>query len=393
MQKLNILIAGASIAGPVAAYWLARAGHTVTIVDSSKGLRSGGNGVDVREQAVPVIERMGLLEQVSAGSLNTKGFKFVTRRPDPLVVDLKALQAEVDYPDFEIPRGDLAKVLYDATANTANYRFGVSITEIDQTGRKVCVRFTNGSEDIFDLVIGADGLHSGTRRVVFGPEADHVHFKGFYFGFGSSVSTVGEEGWARFYNKPGRSLTVQAFGDRGDQVHFMFRSDKPIPYDYRDVDQQRDIVRRAFADGGWFPDELLSAIEAPDFYFDSISQTKMASWHKARVVLVGDAAYCASPASGAGALLAITGAYRLAGAIAQNSDNLSAALRLYQEKQQPLVHQKQKGLFTGITVPSTAFTIWLRNTVFSSPLARMLSGVAPRNVSALEEYDLAQEVR
>ena len=388
MHKLRILIAGASIAGPVAAYWLANAGHAVTVVDLSKGLRDGGNGVDVREQAVPVIERMGLMEKVAAGSLDTKGFKFETRRGSaPIVVNLRALQAKVSYQDFEIPRGDLARIIYDATVDAVAYRFGVAIVELEQDDAKVRVRFTDGSHGEYDLVIAADGLHSGTRRIVFGPEAEHVHFRNFYFGFGSAASALGEEGWARFYNKPGRSLSVQAFGERGDQVHFMFRAAQPIAYDYRDIDAQRDIVRKAFADGGWFPPALLSAIDAEDFYFDSISQTKMASWHKGRVVVVGDAAYCASPASGAGALLAITGAYRLAGAIAQNPDNLTAAFQLYQESQQPLVAQKQKGLFTGITVPSSAFTIWLRNIVLSSPMARMLSGVAPKNVPALEEYD------
>jgi 2-polyprenyl-6-methoxyphenol hydroxylase-like FAD-dependent oxidoreductase len=370
---------------------LAHAGHEVTVIDLSTGLRNGGNGVDVREQAVPVILGMGLVERVAAGSLDTKGFKFETCRGSaPIVVNLRALQAEVGYQDLEIPRGDLARVIHDATLEAVDYRFGVAIAELEQDHVRVRVLFTDGTNGEYDLVIGADGLHSGTRRIVFGPESEYVHFRNFYFGFGSAVSAVGEEGWARFYNKPGRSLTVQAFGERGDQGHFMFRADKPIVYDYRDVDAQRDVVRKAFVDDNWFPPELLTAIDAEDFYFDSISQVKMESWHKGRVVLVGDAAYCASPASGAGALLAITGAYRLAGAIAQYPDNLTAAFCLYQKRQQPLVAQKQKALFTGITVPSSAFTIWLRNIVLSSPLARMLSGVAPKNVPTLEEYDFGK---
>ena len=240
-----------------------------------------------------------------------------------------------------------------------------------------------------DVLVGADGIHSGVRRLVFGPEESFRVFKHHYYAVASADLAVGERLWTTFYNEPGRSAAVFRAETGQALMNFMFRSNNPLSYDYRDVAAQRRLLTEAFAGMGWHVPQLLAAADAAeDFYFDALDQVQMPSWSKGRVVLVGDAAYCASPASGAGALLALSGAYRLAGEIAVGG-SITAALDRYEAAQRPLVTQKQSGLFTNISVPRTRLGILARNMLLSTRLTSYLLGHQSDQPRSLREYAFA----
>ncbi|MDP9562975.1 UNVERIFIED_ORG: 2-polyprenyl-6-methoxyphenol hydroxylase-like FAD-dependent oxidoreductase [Rhizobium nepotum] len=393
-NRPKVLIVGASIAGPTAAFWLVRAGFDVTIVEQAPELRRGGNGVDIRSEALAVVERMGLTSAVRAKVLRIKGMRFVDHRDrERARMPLEAMERMVGSEDLEIKRGDLAELLFDATKNDVNYIFGETIETLQQDEGGVDVTFAKGSPRRFDLVIGADGLHSSVRRAVFGAESEFLKFKQHYFAFLNVDLPMGEHGWVTFYNEPGKSASIFRAEPGLGQINFMFRSDTQLNYDYRDVEKQRALLRQAFTGLGWHVPALLKKTDsAPNFYFDALAQVQMPSWSSGRVVLVGDAAYCASPASGAGALLALTGAYRLAGELATHGIS-SAALSGYEAAQRPLVAQKQKQLFTGLSTPRTRLGIITRNWLLSPPLNALISRMQGKDTPAdIHEYRFSTAV-
>jgi len=393
MTKPHVLIVGASIAGPATAFWLVRAGFKVTIVELATSLREGGNGVDIREQALAVTERMGLLNGVREKAIHSAGMRFVDRH-DRVTARLAmgSMHEAIGTEDIEISRGDLAQILFCATRDHVDYRFGDSIAAIEQDAAGVNVRFEHGAEERFDLVVGADGLHSRVRRLAFGAEAEFLSFKQYYFAAATADLDLGERGWSTFYNVPGKSVAIFRPTAGRSHINFMFHTPQPIAYDYRDTRAQRLILQEAFAGLGWHVPELLAEMEASrDFYFDSISQVKMPSWSTGRVTLVGDAAACASPASGAGALLSLIGAYRLAGELA-SGDDLADGLQRYETAHRPLVAAKQAALFTAISVPRRHIGIWARNLLVASPLLSLVSGFGSRPAGPLLDYDFRSGV-
>lgn len=244
--------------------------------------------------------------------------------------------------------------------------------------------FTHGGTARYDLVVGADGLHSGVRRLAFGPEQDFLRFRGHYFAFASIGRGPGQERWMTMFNRPGRMAGVYRSAGRADaKVYFVFRSD-PIPYDRHSLGQQLQTVRDAFAAdtaaGRWHVDTLLAAAAAdPDFYFDAVSQVRLPRWSNGRIVLIGDAAHCASPASGAGAELAVIGAHRLATELEHATGNHEAAFARYQAAHEPLVRRRQRiGANLRMMVPRTEAGRRVRDGLARLPLLTTLGALERR---------------
>ncbi|NUT22745.1 MAG: NAD(P)-binding protein [Hamadaea sp.] len=344
----RILISGASIAGLTLAHRLARQGFQPTVVERADRLRTGGNGVDVRDQAVEVVEQMGLLPQIRAAAADVHGMKFVD-------ADDRAL-ARIDIRDpesIEIMRGDLVALLRGVT--DVEYVFGDWLTALHQDENGVTVDFAQGGSRRFDLVVGADGLHSATRRLAFGPEKNYLVFKDHYFAFANADSTLGENRWVTMFNTPGKMAGLYRSGNHSQaKAYFVFRS-RPLSFDHRDLTEHKRLIRDAFGDSAWRVPELLdAALEDPEFYFDALSQVKMPSWSAGRVALTGDAAWCASPASGAGAELALVGAYKLAEELAAADGDHRIAFPRYHATHRGLVAKKQRiGVNVRIMVPRT----------------------------------------
>jgi 2-polyprenyl-6-methoxyphenol hydroxylase-like FAD-dependent oxidoreductase len=381
-MKERILISGSSIAGPTLAFWLAKYGFRPTVVERTPGLRAGGNGVDVRGQAIEVAERMGILPRIRAAAADIIGTSFVNAANHRVAhIDVQAIQRKYGSGEVEIMRGDLAAILNEATKHDVEYIFGDSIRTLEQDDDGVTVAFEHGVTRRFDLVVGADGTHSAVRRLAFGPESQFLRYLGHYFAFASADPALGEDRWMTLYNLPGKSAGIYRSGNHtGAKAYLTFHQPDPLTYDYRDIEQQKHLLSEAYAGvSSWrVPQLLAGALSDPDFYFDSLSQVRMPSWSSGRITLVGDAAHCASPVSGAGAMLGLIGAYRLAGELAAAGGNHHVAFRRYEEVHRPLIKRSQSNLFIGMLAPKTRTGIWARNTMARLPLVGAMAGLERR---------------
>ncbi|WP_245713380.1 FAD-dependent monooxygenase [Nocardia rhamnosiphila] len=343
MSNRNVLISGAGIAGPALAFWLKRYGFTPTVVEKAPTLREGGQAIDVLGTATEVVRRMGLLERVQELGTGKRGTSYVDARGRVRAsISSETFNGVGANGDTEIQRGDLARVLYEATRDV-EYMFGDSITALTQDQDGARVSFEHASPRTFDLVIGADGAHSHTCALAFGPEAQFARHMGYYIGIYTVPNFLGLDHWELDYNTPG--MIAGAYSARENteaKAIFAWASD-PIDYDHRDAGQQKKIVADAFAGQGWQVPQLLAHLDdAPDFYFDAMTQIHMDTWHNGRVALVGDAGYCASPLSGQGADLSLVGAYSLAGELATAAGDHTIAFPAYEQQLRPMVDACQK---------------------------------------------------
>jgi 2-polyprenyl-6-methoxyphenol hydroxylase-like FAD-dependent oxidoreductase len=330
---MRILISGASIAGPVLAYWLTRYGFEATVVERAPTLRkTGGHAVDLFRPSMEISEKMGVLGRIEALATGTDAmtlYREGSRRPAR--IDLSRLVNVASDRHVEIMRDDLSEAYYDAGRDHVEYLFGDSITAISPDGE---VTFEHAAPRRFDIVVGADGLHSNVRRLVFGEDAGRAQFLGGYLAVLSVPKAVAAEGEMLLHASAGRLAglyTAQPLDDA--RALFMFRSKTELEYHYRDALRQKELLRAAFAGmhatvDGWL-DEL---DRTPAFYFDSITQLQMDTWSRGRVTLVGDAGYCPGPAVGGSTSLAVLGAYVLAGELAQARGDHVRAFAAYEQE-------------------------------------------------------------
>ncbi|MFC9999489.1 FAD-dependent monooxygenase [Nocardia sp. NPDC127526] len=395
MQNARILISGAGIAGQTLAYWLARHGFRPTVVERAPHLPRGGQGVDIRDQAVEVAERMGILSRARAAATDTAGLRYVNAAGHEVArVDMRRIQRRFNSADVELLRGDLVRILHDAASGEAEYLFGDSITALHQDPDGVTVDFDHTATRRFDLVIGADGLHSVVRRLAFGPESDFVRHMGHYFAFADADPSLGPDTWMTMFNTPGRMAGIYRSGTSPEaKAYFIFRSPE-LPVDHRDPAAVHRVLTERFApETGWHVPQLLAgALADPDLYFDALAQVHMPSWSTGRIALIGDAAYCASPASGAGAELSFLGAYHLAGALATATGNHHTAFPHYEQALRPLAETKQKiGPNVRLMVPKSTLGITLRNTIARLPLLESTTGLgrimSPKTTTPLHNYE------
>jgi 2-polyprenyl-6-methoxyphenol hydroxylase-like FAD-dependent oxidoreductase len=339
---MRILVSGASIAGPVLAYWLTRHGFDVTVVERAPALRkTGGHAVDLFRPAMEITERMGVLPRVEAlatGTTRLTLHREGARRP--VRVDLaKVFQATSDR-HVEVMRDDLSEIYYDAGRDDVEYLFGDSITAISPDGD---VTFEHAPPRRFDVVVGADGLHSNVRRLVFGEEAGLTKFIGAYLAVLSLPDSLGLDGETVMHLGPGRVTGIYSARHLDEaRAVFLFRRDEQLDYHHRDVPRQKQLLRAAFA--GLHPqvDGWLAELDGPGpFYFDSITQLQLQSWSRGRVTLVGDAGYCPGPAVGGSTSLAVLGAYVLAGELAAAGGDHERAFAAYEREMGELVRQSR----------------------------------------------------
>ncbi|WP_371680787.1 FAD-dependent oxidoreductase [Streptomyces sp. NBC_01276] len=371
----RVLIVGAGIAGLTLAHWLARHGRRPTVVERAPEPRTGGNGVDVRDGAVTVAERMGLMDRIRELATDVDGIKFVDAA-DRAVARIGTR----DNASVEVMRGDLVALLHTVTDDVETL-FGDSIRALEQDDRGVTVTFEHAPARRFDLVIGADGMHSGLRRLAFGPEERFVRHMDHYFAFADADGTLGEDRWVTMFNTPGKMAGIYRSGNHAQaKAYFIFRSER-LDHDHRDVAEHKRLVTEAFADQPWQPTRglLEAALADPEFYFDALGQVRMDSWSNGRIALVGDAAWCASPASGAGAELALVGAYRLAGELAAAGGDHRAAFARYEAVHRPLVERKQRiGPNVRLMVPRTEGGRWVRDVLARLPLMKAAGAIERR---------------
>ncbi|MCK2220307.1 FAD-dependent monooxygenase [Actinomadura sp. ATCC 31491] len=364
MNERTVLISGAGVGGPALAYWLARHNFRVTVVERAGALRSSGNPVDVRGPAMDVAARMGIVPRLREAATGNTGLAFVDAAGRRL--------ARVDMPggrrgeEIELPRGDLAAILYDAAREHAEFLFDDSMTAIAQDAHGVEVTFERAAPRRFDLVIGTDGLHSATRRLAFGEEGGLVRHMGLYVATtplgGHRARERHEGGDVVMHNAPGRAVAVSPT-PAGDLAFFLYRAPAEPGFDHRDAEQHKRMLAAAFAGVGWRAPELLERVRAAtDLYFDSVSQVRLPRWWTGRVALLGDAASCVS-LFGDGSTLAMAGAYTLAAELAATPADPQAAFARYESAHRRLVDPKQAnvGRAAALMVPATRAGVATRN--------------------------------
>ncbi|MET7291030.1 FAD-dependent monooxygenase [Streptomyces griseoloalbus] len=364
-SKGTVLISGASIAGSAVAFWLHRYGFAVTVVEKAAGVRGGGYPIDVRGTAVEVARRMGILPRLRQAHIESRRLTFLNADgSEAAAVHPQAVGGGVEGRDVEVPRGDLTDILYGAVRDEVEFVFDDSIDTLTEHEHGVDVTFRSGVRRGFDLVLGADGLHSRTRELVFGPEQRFHRHLGYCFAIFTMPNTFGLSHEVLVWNTPGRAAALYAVGD-SDELHaFLTFAQPEPPYEVlRDPEAQRALVAATFANDGWEIPAMVAAMgHANDLFFDTVSQVHMPCWSSGRVALVGDAAYAPSFLTGQGSSLALVGAYMLAGSLASHSDH-TAAFAAYERDIRDFVelNQAQVGEGDAALFPTTAEALEKRN--------------------------------
>lgn len=368
---MKVLISGAGIAGPTLAYWLIRYGIDVTIVESAPSLRTGGYIIDFWGAGFDIAERMGLSAELIRQGYMVREVRVVNRqgqRTAGFPADAFARMTHGRY--VSLPRGELAASIFRTIEDKIETIFGNSVREIEQTETRVRVAFEHGGEREFDLVIGADGLHSRVRELVFGVGHRFEKFLGF------KAAAFEIEGY-----RPRDELVYLMYTEVGQQVaRFAMREDRTMFFftfadteldDAGSIRLQKDLLRKRFGNSGWECPQILDALDrVEDLYFDRVSQIRMdptrGLWSWGRVVLLGDAASCVSLLAGQGSSLAMVAAYILAGELHRANGDYAEAFRRYQKLFYPFILKKQKAAlsFASAFGPQSNLALFARNQVF-----------------------------
>lgn len=389
MAPLKVLIVGGGITGPSFAYWLAKLGCDITIVERFPDLRASGQQIDLRGEGIAVMRRMGIESAVRAKGVDEPGLQVIDDHGNVKAyfeANKSGQGRQSMTSEFEIMRGDLVRILYDLTKDKSKYLFSTTVEEFENRGDGVHVKFSDGREDDFDLMVGADGQGSRTRRRLFPGTDEAFNFLKLYMSYFTIPQTDKDKVTkaARVLLLPGdRAIftridnlnTMQvylAFYDRHLKMHDLERATRA-----GDVERQKEIWYDMYKGVGWeaprIMDDMMHSPVAKDFYGQQIGQVKLDKWHKGRVVLLGDAGYCASPVSGKGTSIGMLGPYVLAGEIAKQMKqsgsgnkgakvNLDAALESYNKVFRPLIEAAQN-LPSGVPALAYAETkwgVWLR---------------------------------
>lgn len=348
-RPLHILVSGGGIAGNAVALQLLRAGIAVTVIERATAPRPGGQAVDLRGPSREVAERMGLMPGIAEYQLEELGISYIDHKGRTYAnMAMEHFEGKGPVADIEITRGDLNQVLLDAVAAAGgelDYRYGEWIESLTQDDTGVTVTFASGRSGHFDLVVGADGVHSATRRLAFGPEEQFSTFLGGYASFFTMPTPAGiTPGWFAMQLVPSAAVGLRPDRDPATAKAILTLLGDPDPALRRDTAaQQRLICEKVGSQPHWHAPTILAAMtEADDFYFDELARIDMPTLAAGRVTLVGDAGYCGSPMTGMGTAMALVGAYILAGELAADPADVPAALRRYEEKVTPFLDKAKE---------------------------------------------------
>jgi 2-polyprenyl-6-methoxyphenol hydroxylase-like FAD-dependent oxidoreductase len=366
MNDQSVLISGAGIAGLTLAYWLKKFGYNPVIVETASKLREGGYAIDFWGAGFTVAEKMNIVADLNEADLNISEVKFIDKNGKR--------KGGLNYPKIKklmknraltLLRSNLSKVIYQHLDKDIEIIFGDSVAKMEENEDGIKVTFDGGGVRSFNLVVGADGLHSNIRKQVFGDETQFEKYFGYYTSSFTIEDSIFKDSSFLTYNVPDKQAAIYSLNQNKAATFFIFASPQKLSYNHHDIERQKDILKSEFKGAGWKCVELLSKADAaPDFYFDVVSQIRMHHWSKGRVALVGDAGYCPSLLSGQGSTLAMVGAYVLAGELKEANGNYTAAFEQYETFFKPFIDQKQKFAqnFASSLVPKSELGIWVRIT-------------------------------
>lgn len=339
--KTNILVIGAGIAGATVCYWLKKYGFSPTLIERSRQPRVGGYDIDVRGSALGIVKKMGLYEDLCKKRTSLLSTRYVNADGRTLAEEYDEKVHFTDGDDVELLRGDLVAVLLQAIRDVPCH-FGKEIIRLEQASQSVDVTFKDGQTEQYDLVIAADGLHSSTRKLAFSDRDYQFVNLGYYYSIFSIPNYLKLSRSKVSFTKDQKIISVDS--DKNPETAFVsigIRSNNVLK-DISNEIKQKQRLKDWCTDLGWETNKILELMHGSrDFYFDVMAQVKMQSWHKERVALLGDAAYCASPFSGMGINLALVGAYILAGELKLSGGDYSVAFKRYNELVHPFVDAVQ----------------------------------------------------
>jgi 2-polyprenyl-6-methoxyphenol hydroxylase-like FAD-dependent oxidoreductase len=361
---MKICISGAGVAGPALAHWLLHHGHQPTLVEIAPRFRGGGYIIDFWGKGYELAERMGVLPRLLEHGYHVREIRIVDELGRKVGgFDATLLAATLAGRFVSLPRGELASVLYDSVKDRVETLFDNSIASLADLGGAVGVNFTHASPREFDLVIGADGLHSNIRRQAFAPAAIQEVFLGYHVAaFEATGYRPRDELAYVSFTRPGRQMA--RFATRNDRTVFMLIFASPEPIEAPTTQAQRELLQATFGGMGWESDAILRALQGVEtFYFDRVSQIRMPRWSTGRVALLGDAAHCPSLLAGEGCALAIIDAYVLAGELARAGADYTTAFHHYESRLRGFIEAKQRAAkgFASQFAPRTALGVWVRN--------------------------------
>ncbi|MFZ0152538.1 MAG: FAD-binding domain [Xanthobacteraceae bacterium] len=383
MNDKTVLISGAGIAGPTLAFWLNAAGFESTLIEHAATLRTGGYVIDFWGLGYDIAERMGLAAEIDRIGYHIREMRIVDDRGGRVTGFGTKIFRELTGGRFvTLGRSEMSRLLFDKIKGTTEVIFDDEIVALQEHADHIQVEFRHAGERRFDLMIGADGLHSNVRRLVFGPQDQFEKQLGYMVAaFEVRGYRLRDEDIYVIYGEPGRMLGRFALHDDRTLFLFVFAADVDPLGAMLDLPAQRGMLRGKFGDGKWECPRILDALDrTQDLYFDRVSQIKMESWSKGRVALVGDAAFCVSLMAGQGSALAMTGAYVLAGELAKAAGRHEEAFSNYERLLRAYIGSKQKVAqrFASAFAPKTRWGLFLRNQVikaFAIPgLARLTFG-------------------
>lgn len=389
---MRIAINGAGIGGPTLAWWLKHYGHDPVIIEKAPALRMGGYLIDFWGSGYDVAERMGLRDGIHEHGYQIERLRSVTSSgmtTSALKVSVMGDLLRGRY--TSIQRAALSGLIFGACeAKGIEARFGTHVTQITDDGDRVTASFDDGHAEDFDLMVGADGLHSATREMLFGAEDQ------FERRMGLMVAAFVVDGYQPRdaltflqFTKPHRQVSRISLRDDKTLFLMIFNSDElgaVANMPLREGGDQKAALHAVFAGMGWEVDDILARMdEVEDIYLDRVSQIECPQWSKGRVALLGDAAACASLLAGEGTGLAMTEAYFLAGELHKSDGDYQAAFAAYQAQLKPFVEGKQAGArrYKGFFAPKNWFTLALREAAMN--LARIPGLTKPIIGSAITE--------
>lgn len=393
MADRTVLISGGGIAGPALAFWLAAAGFRPTLVEQASQLRTGGYVIDFWGLGYWIAGRMGLEADINRVGYHVREMRIVNDHGNRIAgfgTDVFSELTDGRY--VTLARSDLSRLLFEKAKDTTEIIFGNEIVGLEEKADGVMVQLKDGSGRVFDLVIGADGLHSGVRRLAFGPR------RRFEKKLGYAVAAFEVDGYRPrdedvylMYGRPGRMVGRFTLHHNRTLFLFVFTvDDSPLP---TAVGLQKEMLHKRYADGGWECPHILQHLDrTEDLYFDSVSQIRMNSWSQGRVALSGDAAFCVSLLAGQGSALAMISAYVLAGELLAADGRHQEGFLKYEAFLREYIHTKRQGAkrFAAALAPRTQLGLLTRNLVtkaFAVPgLARLVIGKEITDEIQLPDY-------
>jgi 2-polyprenyl-6-methoxyphenol hydroxylase-like FAD-dependent oxidoreductase len=390
MSNKKILISGAGVGGLTLAYFLQKSGFEPIVIEKAASLRDGGYMIDFFSSGISVAEEMGIIDQLKERDhhsdiiiqQNEKGKK-------QFILNMSGFRASVKGKLFNFLRTDLVDVLYRKVKEDVEIRFSTSIQSIIQDADKVTVAFEDGKQETFDLLVGADGLKSNVRTKVYAPEKIEELYLDYYVcALEHNVPVNLNKGEVVSMLCPKRQIITYDTGNGISNSLFVFKSPKR---NHLTTKEEVEVLNKEFADFATpVPEIVAEASKKDKLFFDQVTQIRIHDkWHKDRVVLMGDAAFCITLLSGQGSSMAMTAAYVLSEQLEKHGNDYETAFTEYEKSLRPIIEKMQKKAVKNAAtyVPSSKFNLWIRNIFAPLVFKRIFSGLLIKQLGANNYFE------